>query len=249
MVGPSLFQCELLSTKQNKTKHTAPPIFCLYPELILCHSALYPPKYLQERAGLPGMLWAQVRPTLLLWGTHPETSGLRSGGAAWDKILPVSICTQSWSCATALHTEILPGREMVSQEFWHTCEHHFCSNSWPKRNQHSVIETQKPFNSQGQDLSGFCLHPRADTVPRLSIPNVLLERTGLPGVLTGKLAGRTSHSQRQQNQLTPEISRWWEARARTWATKARLFGIIRTQFSHHSEPWILPTNQNSKKRI
>jgi hypothetical protein len=49
----------------------------------------------------------------------------------------------------------------------------------------------------------------------LSISKLLPERTGLPGVLTHKLAGGTSHSQRQQDQLTPEITRWQEARART----------------------------------
>ena len=41
------------------------------------------------------------------------------------------------------------------------------------------------------------------------------ERTGLPGVLTHRLAGGTSQSQRQQDQMKPEITRWLEARART----------------------------------
>ena len=54
----------------------------------------------------------------------------------------------------------------------------------------------------------------ADPVPQLSIPK-FLKRTGLPGVLTYRRAGRTSHSQRQQEQLIPEITRWGEARART----------------------------------
>jgi hypothetical protein len=38
---------------------------------------------------------------------------------------------------------------------------------------------------------------------------------GLTGVLTHRLAGGTSHSERQQDQLTPQITRWQEARART----------------------------------
>jgi hypothetical protein len=29
-------------------------------------------------------------------------------------------------------------------------------------------------------------------------------------------------------------------------TKPRLLGIIRTQFSYHSEPWIPPTHRKSK---
>jgi hypothetical protein len=46
----------------------------------------------------------------------------------------------------------------------------------------------------------------ADSVPQLSIPNFLPERTDLPGVLTHRLAGGISQSQRQQNQLTQEIT-------------------------------------------
>jgi hypothetical protein len=57
--------------------------------------------------------------------------------------------------------------------------------------------------------------PELTLYPELSIPKFLLERTSLPGVLTQRLAGGTSHSQRQQDQLTPEITRWQEARART----------------------------------
>jgi hypothetical protein len=52
-------------------------------------------------------------------------------------------------------------------------------------------------------------------VPQLSITKFLLERTGLPEILTHRLAGKTSNSQREQDQLTPEITRWQKARART----------------------------------
>jgi hypothetical protein len=55
----------------------------------------------------------------------------------------------------------------------------------------------------------------ADPVPQLSIPNYCQERAGLPGVLTHRLAGGTSHSQRQQDRITPEITRWREAMVRT----------------------------------
>jgi hypothetical protein len=37
------------------------------------------------------------------------------------------------------------------------------------------------------------LYLRADPVPQLSIPKFLPERTGLPGVLTHRIARRTSH--------------------------------------------------------
>ena len=48
----------------------------------------------------------------------------------------------------------------------------------------------------GWKASGFHLRPGADPVPKMSIPKFLQERTGLPGVLTHRLAGGTSHSQR-----------------------------------------------------
>jgi hypothetical protein len=58
-------------------------------------------------------------------------------------------------------------------------------------------------------------------VPKFSIPKVLLERTGLSGVLIHRLAEGTSHNQSQQDQLTPEITRWQEAIERTQATKTK----------------------------
>jgi hypothetical protein len=61
----------------------------------------------------------------------------------------------------------------------------------------------------------FLSAPGADPVPQLSIPKFLPKRTGLPGVLTHRLAGGTSHNQRQQNQLIPQIIRKQKARART----------------------------------
>jgi hypothetical protein len=57
-----------------------------------------------------------------------------------------------------------------------------------------IIRTWEPRNSWGQAPSGFCLLPRTDPVPQLSIPKFILERTSLPGVLTLRLAGGTSHS-------------------------------------------------------
>jgi hypothetical protein len=107
--------------------------------------------------------------------------------------------------------------ELVSQECWHTREHrwnhYFCSNSWTKRDTPRAIRTWEPRNSQGQDPMGFSLHPRADHVLQLSIPRFHWERTGVPGVLTQSLARGISHSQRQ-DQLTSEITRFREARAR-----------------------------------
>jgi hypothetical protein len=59
-------------------------------------------------------LWVQVRPPLLLKWAHPEPSGHRNLGATWDRSLPVSICAQSWPCATELHTQIPPGESWLA---------------------------------------------------------------------------------------------------------------------------------------
>jgi hypothetical protein len=75
------------------------------------------PKYRQERAGLPGVqtcLWTQVKPPLLLKFLAQEGDPLRAirthdprNSRGQDP--SGFICTLSWPCATALHTQILPG--------------------------------------------------------------------------------------------------------------------------------------------
>jgi hypothetical protein len=45
------------------------------------------------------------------------------------------------------------------------------------------------------------------TLSQFFIPKFLTERISHPGVLTQRLAGGTSHSQRLQDQLTSEITR------------------------------------------
>jgi hypothetical protein len=73
-------------------------------------------------------------------------------------------------------------------------------------------------------------------MPQLSMLEFLPEGTGLPRVLTHRHAGGTSHSQRQQDQLKPEMTRWQEAREENKQQKPKKLGIIRTQFSQHSKP-------------
>jgi hypothetical protein len=68
---------------------------------------------------------------------------------------------------------------------------------------------------QGTGYFKFPSAPQNWPCATASIPKFFLERTGLPRVVTHRLAGGTSHSQRQQDQLTPQITRWREARART----------------------------------
>ena len=123
------------------------------------------------------------------------------------KILPRILLHQELIlCHRAPYPNIV-GRQVVSQECRHTCghreDHHF-SNSWPKKDFPRAIRTQRPKKSWGQDPSGFHLHSGPDPKPQQSIPKFLPERTGLPVILTHRLAGGISHSQRQKNQLTTE---------------------------------------------
>jgi hypothetical protein len=62
---------------------------------------------------------------------------------------------------------------------------------------HSQSHQDRGTKDQLGTGSFWSLHPRANPVPQLSIPKFLSERTGLPGVLTHRLAGGTSQSQRQ----------------------------------------------------
>jgi hypothetical protein len=60
-----------------------------------------------------------------------------------------------------------------------------------------------------------------------------------PGVLTQayRPTGGKSFNQRQQDQVTQEITRCPKASTRTLLTENKN-GIIRTQFSHQSKSWI-----------
>jgi hypothetical protein len=68
-----------------------------------------------------------------------------------------------------------------------------------QRDPPGTLRTQELEEQPGKEPSGFSLHPRTDLVPQLSIPKFFPERTGLLGVLTQRLAGQKSHSQRQQD--------------------------------------------------
>jgi hypothetical protein len=67
----------------------------------------------------------------------------------------------------------------------------------------------------GTGLFQFPFVPGADSVPQLFLPKFLEERTGLLGVLTHRLTRGISQSKRQSDQLSPEITRWLEASARS----------------------------------
>ena len=69
-------------------------------------------KYCSVREGLPrvmAILWVQLRLPHLHKGTPTEHSHQKNWEVAWDMTLPLSSCTQSWSCATVLLIQILWG--------------------------------------------------------------------------------------------------------------------------------------------
>jgi hypothetical protein len=81
-----------------------------------------------------------------------------------------------------------------------------------QRDQPGVLRAQELRSSLGQDPSSFHLGQEVILCYSSPYPNAS-ERAGLPGVLRHRLVGGTSHSQGQQDQLTPEIARWPKARA------------------------------------
>jgi hypothetical protein len=61
---------------------------------------------------------------------------------------------------------------------------------------------------RGDKPSCFHMSLGADPVPQLFVHKFHPERAGLSRVLTHRLAGGISHSQRKQDQLTPQITKW-----------------------------------------
>jgi hypothetical protein len=117
----------------------------------------------------------------------------------------VSICTwdQSQSSSTGLHIQIAPG------------------DSWSPRSADKPVSTGKTTTSLQISVPwGTLPEPsghrnKGSAGTQLSIPKFLTERTSLPQILTHRLAGGTSQSQRQQDQLTSKITRCQKARAIT----------------------------------
>ena len=77
--------------------------------------------------------------------------------------------------------------------------------------------------------------PRDWAVPEPSVQNFCQERTGLPGVLIQayRPTKGTSSIERQQDNLTPEITRWWKANTRILPTETKITW-------HHQNPVLTP---------
>jgi hypothetical protein len=102
----------------------------------------------------------------------------------------------------------------------------------------------------GQCPTGLHLHSGGKAVSQPSVHWSCQERAGLQGVLTRayRLIGRTSSSQRQQEHITPQITRWQKANARI-LQKPRPLGIIRTKYSNHRESWIPQPTRKARLRF
>ena len=103
----------------------------------------------------------------------------------------------------------------------------------------------------GQGPTGLHLHPGGGAVLLPSVHLPCQGRACLEGVLTRayRFTWGTSSSQRQQEHLTPEITKWWKANTTTLPTE------MKTTW-HHQNPVLPPqqvlgnpTNQKSKIQI
>ena len=147
-------------------------------------------------------------------------------------ILKYEGSTQSWSCATVPHIQILLGKNWSPRSASTTVSTGKTTTSVP-RDVHRATRTQEPRYIQGQDPPGFGLQPCAKPEPQLSIFKFLLKRTGLLGILTQRFAGVTSHTQRQQNYLTPEISRLARGNGKNISNRSKTTW-------HHQNSGLLP---------
>ena len=99
----------------------------------------------------------------------------------------------------------------------------------------------------GQVLSYLYLHPGARAFPHPSVNRSCQERAGLSGVLTQvyRPTGGSSSSQRQQDQLTLEITRWQKASARNLPTETKSIW----HHQSHSKSWIPQHTRKARFRF
>ena len=72
------------------------------------------------------------------------------------------------------------------------------------------------------------------------------ERTGLPGAQIKRFTEQISHSKKQQNQLTPEITRCQKAKARTLQTENKSTQHHPNQVLPQQEFWILQHTRKAR---
>ena len=116
----------------------------------------------------------------------------------------------------------------------------------PLKNSNQSISKTPPRSAQvaeaaeqlGQGPTGLHLHPGGGAVPYPSVHWSCQETAGHPGVLTQayRSIGGTSSSQRQQDHLTPEITRWQKANIRILPTESKITW-------HHQNP-VFPPQQS-----
>ena len=140
--------------------------------------------------------------------------------SSWDRVLPVAICIQELG---PFHSPLCTGPtrgELVSRDcsdFWaQMLDHHFLSSDCLRQDQPGVHRVQEWWSSWDRVLpDAICTQELGMFLSPLHVS--CQERAALPGPLTQayRPTGGTSSSQRQQDQLTPEITRWRKASTRT----------------------------------
>jgi hypothetical protein len=136
--------------------------------------------------------------------------------------LLVSICTWNWLCVTVLHT-LIPLGESWSPRSVDTPESTGETNtsvlvSGPRRTYPEPSEHRNEGIARDKILLVSVCAPELNICHSSAYPNPvhreLFSQECWP-------IGGTIHSQRQQDQLTPQISRWLETSARTKATETK----------------------------
>ena len=155
------------------------------------------------------------------------------------RILLVTLCTQELGL---FHSPLCIGparKELVSQECSHSWARrwafHFLSNKCPEKDLLGVYRTQEQWSSWDRILLVTVCTQELGLFHGPLYTGSCQKRPGLSGVLTQayRPTRGTSSSQRQQDQLTPEITRWWKASTRT------LLRETKTTWQHQN-PVLLP---------
>ena len=139
------------------------------------------------------------------------------------------------------HSPLCPGsprKDLFSQECFHSqvqrWNSHFLYNNCLELGSKEYMEHKNGVAAGTGSLQSPPA-PRAWVVPEPSVHKFCQERAGLPGVLTQayRSTGGTSSSQRQQEHMTPEMTKQWKANIRTLPTETKITW-------HHLNPALLP---------
>ena len=152
----------------------------------------------------------------------------KKGKSKWTEDLHIKLDTlnmtekkwriaQSWSCATELHIQIPPGESWSPRCADKPVSTGKTTTSLQISGPRGTLPEPSGHRNQGSAgdrilLVSVCT-PELNIYHRCSYLNFSWRELVCQEYWHGGL--QSSHSQRQQDNLTPEITRWWKARART----------------------------------